>query len=153
MENRRIQVLILSAIVILVIIVGVAAILSRNAPREGTASATLANPAAEYCKKMNNRYEIRAAADGSQYGVCILPEGTECDEWAYYRGECPASAKSGTPSPDLAENYCLSNNNMYQTRKDAAGNEVGVCILPSGKECDALGYYKGTCNESTTNTP
>ena len=153
MENRKGLLLVLVAIVILIIVFGAAAILSRNAPREGTASTAIANPAAEYCKKMNNQYEIRAAADGSQYGVCILPDGTECDEWAYYRGECPAGAKSGTPNPDLAENYCLSNNNMYQTRKDAAGNEVGVCILPSGKECDALGYYKGTCNETATKAP
>ena len=24
-------------------------------------------------------------ADGSEYGVCILPDGKEVEEWAYYR--------------------------------------------------------------------
>jgi len=32
--------------------------------------------------------EIRTAEDGSQTGYCIFPDGSECDEWAYYRGEC-----------------------------------------------------------------
>ncbi len=62
------------------------------------AGAQLPNPAAVYCQDKGYAYEIRTAADGSQSGVCILPDGTECDEWAYYRGECgPAQpAPSGT---------------------------------------------------------
>ncbi|MBI3175324.1 MAG: DUF333 domain-containing protein [Chloroflexi bacterium] len=53
----------------------------------------LPNPASAYCTQNGNRLEIRTAADGSQYGVCIFPDGSTCDEWAYYRGECnPAAA-------------------------------------------------------------
>ena len=29
--------------------------------------------------------EIRKNQDGSEYGVCILPDGKEVEEWAYYR--------------------------------------------------------------------
>lgn len=48
----------------------------------------VANPAAAYCEVQGYTYEIRTAEDGGQYGVCIGPEGRECEEWALYRGEC-----------------------------------------------------------------
>lgn len=50
--------------------------------------AGLANPAAVYCEEQGGRVEIRTASDGGQYGVCILTDDSECDEWAFYRGEC-----------------------------------------------------------------
>lgn len=48
----------------------------------------MSNPASAYCVEQGFRSEIRTAADGSQSGVCIFPDGSECDEWAYFRGEC-----------------------------------------------------------------
>jgi hypothetical protein len=48
----------------------------------------MANPASVYCEEQGNKLEIRTASDGSQSGVCIFPDGSECEEWAYYRGEC-----------------------------------------------------------------
>ena len=39
------------------------------------------------------------ASDGSQSGACVFPDGSTCDEWAYYRGECGLAAqKSPTPA-------------------------------------------------------
>jgi putative hemolysin len=46
------------------------------------------NPASVYCEQNGNKLEIQTAADGSQSGVCIFPDGSTCDEWAYFRGEC-----------------------------------------------------------------
>lgn len=46
------------------------------------------NPASVYCEEHGNKLEIRSNPDGSQYGVCILQNNTECDEWKYFRGEC-----------------------------------------------------------------
>jgi putative hemolysin len=64
-----------------------------------TAQASLPNPASIYCEQQGNRLEIRTAPDGSQSGVCIFPNGSECDEWAYYRKECtPAPNATDTPS-------------------------------------------------------
>ncbi len=57
-------------------------------------SANIVNPAAAYCSEQGNRPEIRTAADGSQSGACIFPNGNECDEWAYYRGECSSVSQS-----------------------------------------------------------
>ena len=57
------------------------------------------NPASVYCEQNGNKLEIRTADDGSQSGVCVFPDGSTCDEWAYFRGECgPAAQKSPTPA-------------------------------------------------------
>jgi len=50
--------------------------------------ANMPNPASAFCVEQGYKSEIRTAADGSQSGVCIFPDGTECDEWAFFRGEC-----------------------------------------------------------------
>ena len=58
------------------------------------------NPASVYCEAQGNKLEIRTSADGSQSGMCIFPDGSECDEWAYFRRECgPASQSGSTSSP------------------------------------------------------
>ena len=65
-----------------------------NLPEAG-----MPNPASVYCKQNGNKLEIRTAADGGQSGVCIFPDGSTCDEWAYFRGECgPAIQKIPTPT-------------------------------------------------------
>jgi putative hemolysin len=49
----------------------------------------LANPASVYCREHGGVSTIETASDGSQGGTCTLADGTKCDEWAYFRGECP----------------------------------------------------------------
>jgi putative hemolysin len=61
--------------------------------------ANLPNPASVYCKEQGYRNEIRTTDDGSQTGYCIFPDGSECDEWAFYRGECGPAL---TPTPEMA---------------------------------------------------
>jgi hypothetical protein len=53
------------------------------------------NPASLYCEEQGNRLEIRTDANGNQSGVCIFPDGSECDEWVYFRGECGPADQSG----------------------------------------------------------
>lgn len=47
----------------------------------------IANPASEYCINEGGSLEIRTSSEG-QYGVCIFKDNTECEEWAFFRGEC-----------------------------------------------------------------
>jgi len=54
----------------------------------------IANPASKFCIEQGGESKIITAADGSQSGVCILNDGTECDEWAYFRGQCPEKTKT-----------------------------------------------------------
>ena len=58
-----------------------------------TTGAGLANPAAVYCESQGYKLQPVITADGSQAAICIFPDGSQCDEWAYFRGECgPATA-------------------------------------------------------------
>jgi putative hemolysin len=65
-----------------------------------TPQATMPNPAAAYCEEQGYLYEIRSAADGSQSGVCRFPDGSECEGWAFYRGECKPGAQA-TATPEV----------------------------------------------------
>lgn len=51
-----------------------------------TSQVNLPNPASVHCQEQGYKNEIRTAPDGSQSGVCIFPDGSRCDEWAYYQG-------------------------------------------------------------------
>ena len=53
----------------------------------------IANPASVKCIEDGHRLEIRKDEEGNEYGVCIDAKGNECEEWAYFRGECMLGAK------------------------------------------------------------
>ena len=47
------------------------------------------NPASVFCEEQGGTVSIVTADDGSQSGLCQLPDGTEVDEWEYYRANNP----------------------------------------------------------------
>ena len=57
-------------------------------PAAQTPKAGLPNPASVFCEEQGGRLDLRTAPDGSVAGACVFPDGSECDEWAYFRGEC-----------------------------------------------------------------
>ena len=60
-----------------------------------TSSAQMANPASRYCEEQGGRVVIVEDAEGGQRGMCVFPDGSRCEEWAYYRGACvPGAAPS-----------------------------------------------------------
>ena len=71
-------------------------------PTPADSQAALPNPASVFCESNGGRLEIRTAADGSQAGFCIFADGTECDEWAYYRGECKPGGAANAPAGPVA---------------------------------------------------
>lgn len=73
-------------IILMVLVVSVLFTLAACSPEEtGT---ELANPASVHCQEQGGRLEMRQDKDGGQYGVCIFDDGSECEEWAFYRDEC-----------------------------------------------------------------
>jgi putative hemolysin len=90
-------------IVLVVLVTGCSATEPQPTPASvvtDTPQANMPNPASVYCTEQGNRLEIRTAADGSQSGACVFPDGSECDEWSYFRKECgPASQSGSTSSP------------------------------------------------------
>ncbi len=72
-------------------------------PAPGSTNPGLANPASVNCTQKGNRLEIRTAAGGGQVGICIFPDGSQCEEWAFLRGECaPGTLVPATASPTEA---------------------------------------------------
>lgn len=45
------------------------------------------DPATGYCYVMGYESRIDEGPEG-QYGICIFPDGSECDEWAFFAGTC-----------------------------------------------------------------
>ena len=54
----------------------------------------LPNPASKFCEDQGYELEMREEAGGTA-GYCLFPDGSECEEWAFYRGDCGP----GTPKP------------------------------------------------------
>jgi putative hemolysin len=71
-------------IVALAIIVAAGACSSDPAPDP---TGQLANPASVYCEQQGGTVDIRTDSGGNQSGVCVFTDGTEVEEWAFYRGE------------------------------------------------------------------
>ncbi len=59
--------------------------------------ANLPNPASVYCEEHGGKVEIRKDPQGNEYGVCVFPDGSECEEWSFYRGECQPGQQTSTP--------------------------------------------------------
>ena len=69
---------------------------STENPATDLPQVSIPNPASVYCTQNGNKFEIRTAADGGQSGVCVFPDGSTCDEWAYFRGECDSTAQESS---------------------------------------------------------
>ncbi|UCH51196.1 MAG: DUF333 domain-containing protein, partial [Chloroflexota bacterium] len=78
------------------------------------------NPAAMYCNEMGYEYKIIKTADGEK-GICVLPDGKECDAWAFYRGECGEEFS-----------YCAKNDLLVapKAEKDGFATKCTTCVLP-----------------------
>ncbi len=102
--------------------------------------ADMPNPASVYCTQQGNKLEIHTAADGSQSGVCVFPDGNTCDEWAYFRGECgPAAQKSPPPAITVEPTADASS--------DAPEEKTPGSFMPSAaveEIADWWGVIKGT---------
>jgi len=107
----------------------------------------LANPASVFCEQQGGTVSIVTADDGGQEGMCELPDGTEVDEWQYFR-EYHTDGEGASP-PNPAAVYC----------EEQGGTTTGdepLCELPDGTEVDAWQYYRdqtGGTTSAATDTP
>jgi putative hemolysin len=119
-----------------------------------TPTAGMPNPASVFCEQNGGTLEIITAADGSQSGLCRFPDGSACDEWAYYRGEC---APGATPAPQTAPGmanpaavFCEEHGGQVEIITAADGSQSGLCRFPDGSTCDEWAYFRGECAPATT---
>jgi putative hemolysin len=123
-----------------------------------------ANPATLHCMNTTGAaWTVRENDDG-QYGVCTFSDGSWCEEWAYYRGEClPGNnmtlcegkfwGKSVCPS--LYEPVCATlldtdpiTNQTYDAGKETFPNACIACINVdlSNPDLKTKGYVAGRCD-------
>ena len=85
-------------------------------------------PPAEYCQKLG--YTI---TDSN----CVFPDGTSCDEWAFYRGQC-----------GQAHSYCELHGGRISTDVEDAGTYtaiVAICTV-GGAQCEETHFFQtGSC--------
>jgi putative hemolysin len=107
----------------------------------------IANPASVFCADNGGTLEIRQYADGGEYGMCVFSDGSECEEWAYFRGECaPGQPKSEANMPNPASANCVDQGGTLEIRQDADGGEYGMCVFGDGSECEEWALLRGTCS-------
>ena len=58
-----------------------------SAQVQATPVPSLPNPASVYCVELGYELRIVDEADG-QVGICVFPDGTQCEEWSFFEGEC-----------------------------------------------------------------
>ena len=109
--------------------------------------ADMANPASVHCEENDGKLELRQDEDGGQVGYCVFADGSECEEWSFYRGECQPgdslNPEAGLPNP--ASVFCQENGGILEIREDTAGGQLGYCVFNDGSECEEWVFYQGEC--------
>jgi|GEM_PF-1710713 len=110
-------------------------------------STQIANPASVNCINKGGTLKI-VDGPGGQYGMCTLPDGKQCEEWSYFRGECPLNCSAcpqlASPGPD----FCTEGK-IISGGTDACGcNLSPVCQVTI---VDCTGDTKTCLDGSTVN--
>jgi subtilisin-like proprotein convertase family protein/putative hemolysin len=105
----------------------------------GEGAPGMANPAAVYCQELGYEYQVVDAAEG-QHGICLLPDGSECDGWGFLEGKCGQSYS-----------YCAGQGYDLVTKSDGKNpfsKEYGVCVR-DGQEVGAVTELMGLAEKAT----
>jgi putative hemolysin len=134
--------------------------------------AGVANPASVNCTDNGGSLDIRTGA-GGQYGVCVFKDGSECEEWAFFRGQCQpgdcdvwetckfdgggavdggaTASDGGGVAPDggtglanPASVNCAEKGGSLDIRSNTGG-QYGVCVFKDGSECEEWAFFRGQC--------
>ena len=126
------------------------------------ATAQIANPASVNCINNGGQLEIVTADDGSQTGICTFKDGTICEEWAYFRGECFEGLYSCTsdadcmPKPGCHPHECI--NSAYAgnfTQPDACTMMFDCSAAYQNSDCACINHMctnKNLNNKGCTET-
>lgn len=83
-----------------------------------------ADPSTVYCIELGYEGKTITNDEGGQYGICIFPDKSECDTWAFFRGKC-------------GQEWSYCEQHGYEL-KDLKPNEGwlkgGICIDKNTKE-------------------
>jgi putative hemolysin len=82
----------------------------------------IANPASEYCAGQGGTLDIRKDADDGEVGYCQFENGSECEEWAFLRGECDPESQNTAPTAG----------DRVQSPTGTTDDRSGAGLLPEG---------------------
>lgn len=127
--------------------------LTSDSDKSDSDIADMPNPASMFCEENDGTFEIRTAEDGSQAGICVFSDGSECDEWAFFRGECkPGDSLSNSAHlPNPASVFCEENGGTLEIRTAQDGSQAGVCVFSDGSECDEWAFFRNECKSGDSN--
>ena len=99
----------------------------------------VANPAAVRCEEEGNRVE------GDD---CVFKDGSRCEQWAYYRGECSPGGESscsplahaGEGGANPAASYCAGLGTI----------EGQDCVFANGERCEQWAFFRGECGQENS---
>ncbi len=118
-------------------------------------NAATPNPASVNCEKQGGKLEIGKNPQG-EVGRCIFADGSECDEWPLFRGECkrgqnppkhPVHARIDpvTKGVDWASVECQLDDGKIEERSHPNHTSTVFCVFPDGSECEENTYALGNC--------
>ncbi|MGD0764680.1 MAG: C1 family peptidase, partial [Dehalococcoidia bacterium] len=105
----------------------------------------MANPAATYCTDLGYDYRIARTNNGDE-GICVFPDGKECEEWAFLAGKCGQE-----------RSYCAKNGLAEVTKadgKNSLSREYAVCVNQKqevGAASDLMGLSEKATRSSIPN--
>ena len=80
-------------------LIGTCDVARRQLPKAVEPKQHTVNKASEHCEGAGYTLEIRNDENGNEYGACIFNDTSECEEWAFYRGECDIGKYVTAPPP------------------------------------------------------
>ena len=90
------------------------------------------NPASVNCAKKGGKLQIKKDSRGNEYGACIFPNGRECEEWAFFRGQCSPEKPAEPQAKIGAEAVWQPGMQFMQSVRLAcsnAGSNYGDCLI------------------------
>ena len=86
------------------------------------------NPASFYCQEMGYELDLRDAEGGTE-GICIMPNGAECEEWDFLAGSC-----------SIEWTYC-----QRQGFNIREGEDGAICTFNDESSCPEYEFFIGEC--------
>ena len=110
-----------------------------------TTDVSIANPASVYCTEQGGTLTLVSTEEGV-IGECELADGTICEEWEYFRGECgePAESTTEVTTANPASVYCTEQGGTLTLVSTEEG-VIGECELADGTICEEWEYFRGEC--------
>ena len=82
------------------------------------------NPASFYCQEMGYELDHR-----DNEGICVMPNGTECEEWDFLAGSCSSE-------------WTFCTRQGYNIRE---GEDGATCTFNDGSSCLEYEFFIGEC--------